>query len=100
MQSMSTSNGSTLLRDAALALSSTVEREQIQDISDRDLQLLFASVVRAYAAKHDNNPDLLPFRQSDNVTATDVAVSATGMLNASEIAVFELGMWQTIKGHG
>jgi len=90
-----------MLRDAALAFSSAVEREQIQDISDRDLQLLFASVVRVYAAKYVNNPDLLPFfRQSDNVTATDVAVSATGMLKAAEMAVFELGMWQTIKGHG
>lgn len=97
---MSTSEGSNLLRDAALALSSAVEREQTQDIPDRDLQLLFASVVRAYAAKHDDNLDLLPFRQTDSVTATDVAVSATGMLKAAEMAVFELGMWQTIKGHG
>lgn len=97
---MSTSEANGLLRDAAAALSSAIEQGKSPEISDQDFQVLFATVVRAYVAKLDHNPGLLPFRASDTVTATDVAVTATGMLKAAEMAVFELGMWQTIKGHG
>lgn len=68
-----------------------------QDISDAELQTLLAAAVRAYAARVEQLGRLRPF-PPDTVTATDVAVTATAMLEAVDVGVFELSMWQRIKG--
>ena len=88
------------LRTATTALAEALARETVSEIPERDLQQLFAAAARAYARRSEADPAARPFAAQDGVTATDVALAATGMLMAAEIAVFELGMWQTIKGRG
>ncbi len=95
---MSTSDTALALRSAAEVLAEAVTRDDPGSVPDRDLQMLFAAVARAYALKIDRGEKLAAFTPADGVTATDVAVAASGMLAAVEMAVFELGMWQTIKG--
>lgn len=85
---------------AAALLSGAVERGDAAAIPDRELQALLAAATRAYAMKLDQGAKLPAFLPADEVTATDVALAASGMLAAVEMAVFELGMWQTIKGVG
>lgn len=97
---MSPSDPATVLREATEALDRALRHDGAGALPNQEMQRLFAVLVRAYAAKREQDPGFLPFAREDQVAATEVAVTATGMLEAAEIAVFELGMWQTIKGAG
>lgn len=68
-------------------------------ISDAEIQAMLAKAVRLYAARVAQREDTLPAFPADaNVTATDVMVTATAMLKAVNLQVFELGMWQAWTG--
>ena len=41
---------------------------------------------------------MLPVQERSGVTATDVMTTASGLLRAVNLAVFELGMWQSWSG--
>jgi hypothetical protein len=81
-------------------LCQAVDSGEASEIPDNDLQALLAGAIRVYSLKIDQGGKLSAFKPMHKVTATDVAVTATGMLAAVEMAVFELGMWQNIKGLG
>jgi hypothetical protein len=61
------------------------------------LQVLMAAACRVYAARREAGEDLLPIPRS-SLTATDVMTTASGLLQAANLAVFELGMWQGWTG--
>ena len=42
--------------------------------------------------------ELLPLPARGGATATDVMITASGLLKAADLAVFELGMWQSWTG--
>lgn len=84
---------------AAELLTEAVEQGDLRRVPDRELQVLFAAVARTYAMKIDQGETLAVFLPADRVTATDVAIAASAMLASVEMAAFELGMWQTIKGN-
>jgi hypothetical protein len=62
------------------------------------LQALMAAVCKTYAAQVEAGADLLPLPQRGGATATDVMITASGLLKAANLAVFELGMWQSCTG--
>jgi hypothetical protein len=62
------------------------------------LQALMAAVCRAYAARIEAGDSFLPLPQHGGATATDVVITASGLLKAANVAVFELGMWQSCTG--
>jgi hypothetical protein len=67
--------------------------------SDADIQAMLAKAVRLYAERAAEREDAFPaFPASAQVTATDVVVTATAMLKAVNLQVFELGMWQAWTG--
>lgn len=61
------------------------------------LQALFAEVVTAFAQFRETENELSAFPKDNDVSATNVAIAATAILDAADVAVFELGMWQTLK---
>ena len=61
------------------------------------LQALMAAACKTYAAQIEAGADLLPL-PARGATATDVMVTASGLLKAANLAVFELGMWQSWTG--
>jgi hypothetical protein len=67
-------------------------------LSNEALQALMAAGCKAYAARIEAGHDQLPFGQSSGVSPTDVMVTASGLLRAVNLAVFELGMWQSWTG--
>lgn len=86
--------------DAALA-SKTEQTHDCVDfdaLSDRDLQHYLESAVRAYAARIEDGPDMLPFSHPRAVSATEVMTVVSRMLRSTGIEVFELGMWQAWTG--
>ncbi|MEW5420293.1 hypothetical protein [Amorphus sp. 3PC139-8] len=86
------------LAEATAVLEAAVSDGTVEQIADRDLQRILAAALRLYAAKTSNGEEFPPFLSDDGVTATDVATSATAILDAAQIAVFELGMWQAVTG--
>ena len=62
------------------------------------LQALMAAVCKTYAAQVEAGETLLPLPERGGATATDVMITASGLLKAANLAVFELGMWQSWTG--
>ena len=67
-------------------------------LSTPALQALMAAVCKSYAARVDGGEEVLPLPQRGGATATDVMITASGLLKAANLAVFELGMWQSWTG--
>jgi hypothetical protein len=61
------------------------------------LQSLIAAACRVYTARREAGEDIAPVSKN-SITATDVMVTASGLLRAVDLAVFELGMWQNWTG--
>ena len=64
-------------------------------LSTEALQALMAAVCKTYAARVEAGDALLPLPERGGATATEVMVTASGLLKAAKLAVFELGMWQS-----
>ncbi len=57
-----------------------------------------AAVCKTYAAQVEAGDEVLPLPQRGGATATEVMITASGLLKAANLAVFELGMWQSWTG--
>jgi len=67
-------------------------------LSTEALQALMAAVCKTYAAHVEAGDEMLPLPQRGGATATEVMITASGLLKAANLAVFELGMWQSWTG--
>ncbi len=63
----------------------------------KSLQKLIAAACRLYAARREAGEQLTPV-PTNSLAATDVMITASGLLQAANLAVFELGMWQGLTG--
>jgi hypothetical protein len=61
------------------------------------LQKLIAAACRVYTARVEAGEPIMPVPKN-SISATDVMVTASGLLKAADLAVFELGMWQSWTG--
>jgi hypothetical protein len=61
------------------------------------LQALIAAACRVYTARTEAGEKFTPVTRN-SISATDVMVTASGLLKAADLAVFELGMWQSWTG--
>jgi hypothetical protein len=59
------------------------------------LQKLMTAACRLYSAQVEAGSQALPVGE---VTPTDIMVTASGLMKAGNLAVFELGMWQSWTG--
>jgi hypothetical protein len=62
------------------------------------IQALMAAACRSYSAQVEASGNFPPLTARSKVTSTDVMVTASGLLKAANLAVFELGMWQSWTG--
>ena len=87
---------------AALALAGDIDRalnEGRNDIlSEAAVQALIAAACRSYSVQIEGGGNYLSLADRSRVTSTDVMVTASGLLKAANLAVFELGMWQSWTG--
>jgi hypothetical protein len=88
--------------DAATRLARDIDRalnEGRTDLLSKEaLQALMAAVCRSYSARIEAGGSFPPLANRSRVTSTDVMVTASGLLKAANLAVFELGMWQSWTG--
>jgi hypothetical protein len=66
-------------------------------VSAEALQKLIAAACRVYTARVEAGEPITPVSRN-SISATDVMVTASGLLKAADLAVFELGMWQSWTG--
>src|SRR5262245_62110468 len=70
-----------------------------KDAVSRDaIQALMAAACKHYSAQIEAGEEVLPLRARSTVTPTEVMTTASGLLRAVNLAVFELGMWQSWTG--
>jgi hypothetical protein len=85
----------------AKRLAATLERSIVDDkldtVSAEALQKLIAAVCRVYTARRQAGEEFAPVPKN-SISATDVMITASGLLKATDLAVFELGMWQNWTG--
>ena len=67
-------------------------------ISEEAMQTLMGALCRVYAAQVENGAKYTPIAEGQIVSPTGVMVTASGLLRAANLAVFELGMWQSWTG--
>jgi hypothetical protein len=67
-------------------------------ISEEAMQTLMGALCRVYAAQIENGAKYTPIAEGQIVSPTGVMVTASGLLRAANLAVFELGMWQSWTG--
>jgi hypothetical protein len=85
----------------ALRLAAVLERSIVDGkldlVSAQALQKLIAAACRLYTSRVEAGEPLMPVPKN-SISATDVMVTASGLLKAADLAVFELGMWQSWTG--
>jgi hypothetical protein len=88
--------------EAAMRLARDIDRAlnegRTDTLSEEALQALMAAVCRSYSAQIEAGSSFPPLANRSRVTSTDVMVTASGLLKAANLAVFELGMWQSWTG--
>jgi len=86
----------------ATRLASDIERGladgRLDMLTPQALQALMAAACKAYAAQVEAGNPMAALAQRTTVTPTEVMVTASGLLRAANLAVFELGMWQSWTG--
>ncbi len=84
-------------KQVAASLDRILADGNLDTISAEALQALIASACRLYRARREMGEEFAPVPKN-SLSATDVMVTASGLLKASDLAVFELGMWQNWTG--
>jgi hypothetical protein len=86
----------------AAGLAADIERAlaegRIDVLPPEAVQALMSAACRTYAAQIESGVKYPPLAPSGAVTATDVMVTASGLLRAADLQVFELGMWVSYTG--
>ena len=85
----------------AINLAKEIERafkESDQALSEQAMQALMGALCRVYSAQVEAGARHTPITEGQVVSQTAVMVTASGLLRAANLAVFELGMWQSWTG--
>jgi hypothetical protein len=67
-------------------------------LSVEAMQKLMSALCRAYSAQVEGGARFTPIPEGQVVSPTGVMLTASGLLRAANLAVFELGMWQSWTG--
>jgi hypothetical protein len=93
-------NGAT--SNEATKLAADLERAlasgKLDTLTPQALHALMSACCKTYANRVEAGENLLPLAQRTTVSPTEVMVTASGLLRAANLAVFELGMWQSWTG--
>ena len=88
------------LADTARRLAADIERglAEGRTLSPEALQVLMAALCRSYSVQVEADPAALPLKERGPVSNTDIMIMASALLRSANLAVFELGMWQSWTG--
>ena len=97
--SATTDSAAGSMASAVTAVTQALSADRLDALPQDAVQRLMAAVVRAYSAKVQAGEAFLPYDDRvGRVSPTDVMITASGLLKAADLQVFELGMWQSYTG--
>jgi hypothetical protein len=85
----------------ALQLAAEIEQSILSGkpaMSKEAQQKLLAALCKSYSQQVQAGEQSPAVTASSGVSATDVMITASGLLKAADLQVFELGMWQSWTG--
>ena len=85
----------------ALRLAAEIEQSVMSGqpaVSHEAQQKLLAALCRSYSQQIQAGDQSPAITAAGGVNATDVMITASGLLKAADLQVFELGMWQSWTG--
>jgi hypothetical protein len=82
----------------AAALEHALAEGRLDALSPEALQALTAAICKTYSAQIEGGSTHPPIAHRTAISSTDVMTMASGLLRATDLAVFELGMWQSWTG--
>lgn len=91
-------NLSATAEQLAVAVDRALAEGRTDVLTPDAIQALMAVACRCYSAQVEASGNFPPLAARSRVTSTDVMVTASGLLKAANLAVFELGMWQSWTG--
>jgi hypothetical protein len=89
------------LSQQAMRLAGEIERQFAESetaLSVEAMQTLMGTLCRVYSAQVEGGAKFTPIAEGQAVSPTGVMLTASGLLRAANLAVFELGMWQSWTG--
>jgi hypothetical protein len=84
-------------RRLAITIERGIAAGRLDVLSTDALQALIAAACRVYAARRQAGEDFAPIAKN-TISATDIMITASGLLRAADLSTFELGMWQGFTG--
>ena len=86
----------------AKALATKIERDLRDGRSDtltpQAFQALMAALCKSYGTQLEAGAQFLPLANMTSASPTEVMTTTSALLKAANLAVFELGMWQSWTG--
>ena len=86
----------------ATALAAKIERDLRDGHSDtltpQAFQALMAALCKSYGTQLEAGAQFLPLANMTSASPTEVMTTTSALLKAANLAVFELGMWQSWTG--
>jgi hypothetical protein len=86
----------------ATALAARIERDlrdgKLDTLSPKAFQALMAALCKSYGAQLEAGAEFLPVADRTSVSPTEIMTTTSSLLKAANLAVFELGMWQSWTG--
>ena len=86
----------------ATALAATIERGlrdgKPDTLDPQAFQALMAALCKSYGAQTESGNAFLPLADRQSASPTDIMTMTSALLKAANLAVFELGMWQSWTG--
>ena len=86
----------------AKQLAATIERDlregRLDTLTPDAFQALMAALCKSYGTQLEAGADFLPVADRSSVSPTEIMTTTSALLKAANLAVFELGMWQSWTG--
>jgi len=86
----------------ASALAAKIERDlrdgRLDTLTPEAFQALMAALCKSYGAQLEAGAEFLPVADRMSVSPTEIMTTTSALLKAANLAVFELGMWQSWTG--
>src|SRR5262245_32011126 len=86
----------------ATQLAARIERDlqdgKLDTLTPQAFQALMAALCKSYGTQLEAGANFLPVADRMSVSPTEIMTTTSALLKAANLAVFELGMWQSWTG--
>ena len=82
----------------AAAIEGDLREGRHDTLTPEAFQTLMAALCKSYGTQLEAGADFLPVADRNSVSPTEIMTTTSGLLKAANLAVFELGMWQSWTG--